>query len=143
LQDERFTSLEKTLQQTIETLLQHLVEIHQKLEAVTALNDASQIPGLSKGYVLASSQGRGNKAQDEQRLNLALLHALHFPTMTHRQEEIAEAHRRTFSWIFHDQQGASRINPSRGRRPWSNFVKWLREDMGVYWINGKAGSNQL
>jgi hypothetical protein len=64
----------------------------------------------------------------EQKINNALLHLLHFPTMTYREQEIAEAHQRTFSWIFYDQQGDSRINSSQGHRPWSNgFVK-----MGVF-----------
>jgi hypothetical protein len=143
LQDERFTSLDRTLQQVIETLLQHLVEIHAKLELMAVQKDASPTTGPMQGDVQPSnveddSQGRELK----QKINNALLHVLPFPTMTHREQEIAAAHQRTFSWIFYDQQGDSRIHPSRGHRPWSNFVKWLREDGGVYWINGKAGSGK-
>jgi hypothetical protein len=143
LQDERFTSLDRTLQQVIETLLQHLVKIHAKLELMAVQNDASPITGPVQGDVRPSNvedDSEGRKL--EQKINNALLHLLHFPTMTYREQEIAEAHRRTFSWIFYDQQGDSRINYSQGYRSWSNFVKWLHEDGGVYWINGKAGSGK-
>jgi hypothetical protein len=143
LQDERFTSLDRTLQQVIETLLQHLVKIHVKLELIAVQNDASPTTGPIQGDVRTSTARDYGQGRDlEQKINNALLHVLHFPTMTFREQEIAEAHQRTFSWIFYDLQEEIRINPSQGHRPWSNFVKWLREDGGVYWINGKAGSGK-
>jgi hypothetical protein len=143
LQDERFISLDRTLQQVIETLLQHLVKIHAKLELIAVQNDASPTAGPMQGDVRPSNVENDSQGRElEQKINNALLHLLHFPTMTYREQEIAEAHQRTFSWIFYDQQGDSQINPSQGHRPWSNFVKWLREDGGVYWINGKAGSGK-
>jgi hypothetical protein len=132
-----------TLQQVIETLLQHLVKIHAKLELMAVQNDASPTTGPIQGDVRTSTTEDDGQGRDlEQKINNALLHVLHFPTMTHREQEIAEAHQRTFSWIFYEQEGGSRIYPSHGRRPWSNFVKWLREDGGLYWINGKAGSGK-
>ena len=63
-----------------------------------------------------------------------LLGSLHFPEIDTRQEEVSDAHRQTFEWIFDDSYQAI--------YPWDNFVGWLRESGGIYWINGKAGSGK-
>lgn len=63
-----------------------------------------------------------------------ILDCLHYRQRTDRVEEVALAHRRTFQWIFRD--------PEPLRKPWSNFVKWLKQGKGCYWICGKAGSGK-
>lgn len=63
-----------------------------------------------------------------------LLKSLWFQTITDRYEEIAEAHKRTFEWIFQD-------SPYEEAR-WSNFAHWLSQGDGLYWIQGKAGSGK-
>jgi hypothetical protein len=62
-----------------------------------------------------------------------ILKSLWFDTMTERYEEITEAYRKTFQWIFRDSDKEGQ---------WSNFVDWLRSDNGLYWINGKAASGK-
>ena len=62
-----------------------------------------------------------------------ILGSLRYPTMMERYEEITEAHRETFEWIFR--------NPD-GEKPWSDFSQWLRSQNGIYWINGKAASGK-
>ena len=59
---------------------------------------------------------------------------MYFSEIKARQEEIAEAHKSTFQWIFDDAG-------QRGHR-WSNFVQWLESGHGIYWISGKAGSGK-
>jgi hypothetical protein len=72
-----------------------------------------------------------------------LLESLAFTTMKDREEEVTEAHRNTFNFIFDEsltsQLGDMTIAPSG-----NNFVQWLRGsgDSGVYWISGKAGSGK-
>jgi hypothetical protein len=61
-----------------------------------------------------------------------ILDDLFFPALRARQEELKEAHKQTFQWIF-DRTGAA-------LRPWSNFAEWLEGGQAIYWINGKAGS---
>lgn len=63
-----------------------------------------------------------------------ILDDLFFPALKARQEELKEAHKHTFQWIF-DSTGAA-------LRPWSNFTEWLEGDQAIYWINGKAGSGK-
>jgi hypothetical protein len=45
--------------------------------------------------------------------------------MNDRYDEIAEAHKQTFRWIY--------------ERPELKFVDWLKAGKGIYWISGKAG----
>ena len=63
-----------------------------------------------------------------------LLKSLWFAEILMREETIAEAHAKTFQWIF-DKSG-------RAVRPWSNFNVWLENGEGIYWISGKAGSGK-
>ena len=64
----------------------------------------------------------------------ALLNSLYYPHMKDRWERISEAHAKTFDWAL---QGTD-----RGPRPWSDLGKWLRQQEGIYWISGKAGSGK-
>jgi hypothetical protein len=52
--------------------------------------------------------------------------------MNDRYERVADAHRNTFLWAFCD--------PKHLHKPWDNFVEWLSESNGIYWIQGKAAS---
>jgi hypothetical protein len=67
-------------------------------------------------------------------VNTTILEQLSYPHMTNRYEEIHEAHSKTFDWIFSGTEQSD--------LPWSDFVKWLRQDANIYWINGKAGSGK-
>jgi hypothetical protein len=63
-----------------------------------------------------------------------ILENLSFASMRDREEDVAEAHHKTFEWIFTDENST---------RVGSNFLQWLKEDNeGIYWINGKAGSGK-
>lgn len=64
----------------------------------------------------------------------ALKDSLLFPAMNHRKEQIQDAHSDTFHWIFDDCPTAE--------DQWDCFGCWLRNDKGLYWINGKAGSGK-
>ena len=70
----------------------------------------------------------------EREQHTRLLDSLWFAEIDIRQENIADAHKKTFGWIF-DQSG-------RAVLPWNNFVAWLENGEGIYWISGKAGSGK-
>ncbi|KAH6845538.1 hypothetical protein B0I37DRAFT_380479 [Chaetomium sp. MPI-CAGE-AT-0009] len=59
----------------------------------------------------------------------AILDTLHFSQIKEREFSIAEAHRETFQWIF-------------GEKGRNKFVRWLRQNDGIYWVAGKAGSGK-
>jgi hypothetical protein len=83
---------------------------------------------------------KGFKATTEQesmhcrRVQEKILQGLRFPGMTDRYEQVSSAYEQTFEWIF--------SHPEPDQVPWSNFVVWLEQGGGVYWINGKAGSGK-
>ena len=54
--------------------------------------------------------------------------------MNDRREWIPEAHAKTFNWAL---QGMNQVS-----LPWSDLKKWLRQEEGIYWVNGKAGSGK-
>ena len=68
-----------------------------------------------------------------------ILDALVFKSMTERQEEVAEAHKKTFEWIFQN-------TASREGSPGHSFLDWLSgknaKENDIYWISGKAGSGK-
>jgi NACHT domain len=64
---------------------------------------------------------------------MRILNALHFREEDDRQETVAEAHQRTFQWIFDIHS----IDDS-----FSDLAEWLKVGHGCYWINGKAGSGK-
>jgi len=85
---------------------------------------------------LLADKGK-NTVKRDRMVNEFVFASLRFPTIRHREEAICAAHQRTFSWIFGSCQ-----QETANTRPWSNFVEWLSEDGGIYWINGKAGSGK-
>ena len=72
------------------------------------------------------------RAEREQ--HTRVLESLWYAEILVREETIAEAHRKTFQWIF-DRSG-------QAVRPWSNFTSWLEDGEDIYWISGKAGSGK-
>jgi hypothetical protein len=63
-----------------------------------------------------------------------ITNSLRYSSMTHRYEDVIEAHPSTFNWAFE--------NPTEEQLPWSNLTDWLRAGDGVYWVCGKAGSGK-
>ena len=74
------------------------------------------------------------RRQAEREQHTHLLDSLWFAEILHREENIVDAHKKTFRWIF-DESG-------RAVRPWDNFFAWLENGEGIYWISGKAGSGK-
>ena len=62
--------------------------------------------------------------------------------MKDREEEVTEAHKKTFEWIFSQDEPNVTIDVTS--KPPTKFSEWLRTDTkgGIYWINGKAGSGK-
>ena len=73
-------------------------------------------------------------ASDMYSMENQALRSLVFDVKPDREEEIAEAEKGTFDWIFGE--------PTDPDRPWDSFNHWLRHQDGVYWIAGKPGSGK-
>jgi hypothetical protein len=143
LQEERFTSLDDSLQRNIDPLLRYLIEIHSKVHGGRTVESHGARIATLKRTCVCSAENLAAKAKGIHReVDSALLRALRFSSMTHRAMEIAESHRKTFLWLLHQCTSQTCEHLSHGARPWSNFIQWLRDDSGIYWINGKAGSGK-
>lgn len=64
---------------------------------------------------------------DEKRQSI--LRSLYYEQLREREFAITDAHTKTFQWVFGDNTTFK-------------FREWLREQNGVYWITGKAGSGK-
>ncbi|PLB37993.1 uncharacterized protein BDW47DRAFT_125696 [Aspergillus candidus] len=74
------------------------------------------------------------RVQDFGVVQSKVLDCLHFRQIDHRYDTVLDAHRDTYQWIYQ--------SPEIDGKPWSNFVQWLEQGHGCYWVNGKAGSGK-
>lgn len=109
------------------------------------------------------------KAERDTLARKRILESLRFSSMKERLERIPEAYEETFDWVYHEENdqsfpSSSNVDHASGeldqlsdnvldsprttqrqeenRRPWSNFVQWLRGEETLYWITGKPGSGK-
>lgn len=79
-----------------------------------------------------------------------ILEHLRFPDFANRYEQIEEAHKKTFEWIFKDQvehrdpctQSSSSSSQNDSSQSQIGFVDWLKGDGNLFWITGKPGSGK-
>ena len=100
------------------------------------LKHLTRLESLSIKLHITHELQQAKDDRDDKHFRGKLHKSLWFSEIHRRQETVAEAHRKTFQWIFEPNT----FNHS-GRR-WKNFVQWLREGDGTYWISGKAGSGK-
>lgn len=161
---ERFNALDSRSQLIVDSLLERRKEFSEELRdqtlAIAQLLSRSEVAILdhleeSKVRILGTMQEalrdtnlsptvndqllRSKCAEElcRERTEKSLLEGpggLQFTAMMQRQNEVTEAYRKTFEWIYQD--------PVRNSRPWSSFINWLQYENGIYWINGKAGSGK-
>ena len=131
-------------------------DLQSHTEIITALLDRDREGDQRHGGVLDNirerSSGFATTEKDEKdyfeiqlreaflRRTIAqrIVNSLQYENISERYEGVSEAHKKTFEWIFEPRDEKSDLD----RPYWSDFVKWLREGDGIYWINGKAGSGK-
>ena len=99
-------------------------------DLVDAIHRDAQ-PTLALGNDIAE---RAETRVREQRLQARLLESLRFSELSDRHSRIAEAHDKTFQWIYR--------HPRVENNSWKSFTNWLQGDTLLYWITGKAGSGK-
>jgi len=62
-----------------------------------------------------------------------ILASLGYTEMEYRQSSITDTGRSSYGWIFEQ---------SINGQPSTRYVPWLREDDGIFWVTGKAGSGK-
>lgn len=79
----------------------------------------------------------GAKQDRDRFLQGRMLESLKFTDMRDRYETIAEAHQKTFDWVFHNNDGDNEPDGT-----WNNFSDWLKSNKPLYWLTGKPGSGK-
>lgn len=71
-----------------------------------------------------------------------ILESLAYKSMHDREEEVVQAHRKTFEWVFTDDANRSSSSITTGAK--SGLSTWFAQDtLGpIYWITGKPGSGK-
>jgi hypothetical protein len=119
--------MQDIVQSLLKTRLAQSTELQKHFDA---LSESQKREHAQTRATFVYSDGEKRKS----RVQLTLLESLRFPMMNHRYEKIAQAHKRTFLWIFKD--------PQRQQKPWDNFKEWLSTGDGTYWVQGKAASGK-
>lgn len=117
----------------VQTIIRSLAQSPQSFEELKTLIQAENMT-IKEHISTTLGQQRSDLAHKEYRQQF--LQSLWYPEIYSRQERVREAHQKTFQWVFerHD------FDESTPR--WTNFVDWLEQRGGLYWISGKAGSGK-
>ena len=134
-QEDAFSELHDQLQHFIARLASGFFKSDQVIrsEATRTRNLVTTEHASTREHITKTMRNLQLDQAADQRKQ-ALIQSLLFPEIILRQEQIDDAHERTFEWIF-DESGEE-------LRLWSCFVTWLKTGSGLYWINGKAGSGK-
>ena len=121
----------RTLDARYQAIADSLLQRHRSFDELKSVVQSENVATQERiSDLLRIHQKMLSEKESSQRL----LNSLHFPDIHCRQEQIADAHYETFQWIFDASPSAI--------RPWDNFVEWLENGEGTYWINGKLGSGK-
>ena len=66
-----------------------------------------------------------------------IVNNFYIPQVTERQQQIAEAYRKTYRWVLEPRPG--------GTLPWDSFISWLRDPFSesrIYWVHRKIGAGR-
>ncbi|KAF2184046.1 hypothetical protein K469DRAFT_454529, partial [Zopfia rhizophila CBS 207.26] len=124
--------LENSFKNNVEDAKGEIISAIQMLDwTTTSANwERGRTYSASSPQIQERLQSDARKKDDFKR---QVFRSLRFSTMTERLEDISEAHKRTFQWVYsHDGENIK----------WNNFVDWLEHKDGIYWIQGKPGSGK-
>lgn len=118
--DNIFSSVE-TIKQMASTHMFSSIETTKQMTS-TPLWDAEHLAQI--GVMLPQISKDGDRIRREQEV----IKSLNYRPRKFRYDNIHDAHRRTFEWVYsppHDQ-----------------LRQWLEEDSGIFWLSGKPGSGK-
>lgn len=111
-----------------------IISVSQGANSFDTVVKAIQSEHRQTRELIVANSRQYQQLQDETENRKRLLQSLWFDELYNRVENIKEAHRKTFEWIFE--------RPEQSTGPWDNFVEWLEKGDHIYWIHGKAGSGK-
>ena len=108
-------------------------------DAIDNLKQRMQALGVNtKNSVSKAIESISNESE-KAGFRQGLLDNLMFADIFSRQEQILDAHKKTFDWIFKDSPKPENTHASKD----TNYSDWLQGSADkIYWIYGKAGSGK-
>lgn len=103
----------------------------QHIEVVSLLHDIRDVQSRH-----VSSAHREVAQESKEMISRRILNSLYFDQEKDRYDDIDSAHKGTFEWIYSEPPSGATGSA------WSNFHNWLRDESGIYWVSGKAGSGK-
>ena len=126
-QDQAFQKLDSNVQKII-------VKLAQSPRSFDELKSLIQAGSASvKGQIIDEFQQHRKQLAHEQDCQ-RFLETLSYPELYRRQETVSEAYQKTFQWVYEPIA----VDGSAPR--WDSIVQWFERGNGIYWISGKAGS---
>jgi hypothetical protein len=130
-QTNQYALLDSRTKEVIKSLLSKRTifaeELESQTEVIAGFHQETQSRIIEKQECMEGKlddvilSSKDKELRHEQKIDeiadMAILGSLRFPTMYDRYERVADAHQRTFEWMFRD--------PTTCANPWSNFSSWL------------------
>lgn len=105
---------------------------NETLSAIEDLQSQSSLGQRRRHNLDTGARKQVELLEKRKKVLSTILEVIGFPLMGAREETVPSAHQSTFKWIFCESDSE--------HGSWTDFIWWLREGAGCYWINGKAGS---
>ncbi|KAJ8129596.1 hypothetical protein O1611_g4033 [Lasiodiplodia mahajangana] len=146
---ERLNELKQNLSATVPQIIVRDSKDHAPVDTATELLEAEgsyTTRNLTKEDIDSIVQSVSNLSFNDRDIatlarEQAFLRGLDFTSRRYRYEDIPEAYKQTFGWIFdpskqqeEEEEGVS----GHGSR----LLQWLRHGNGTFWVSGKAGSGK-
>jgi hypothetical protein len=123
----------KAMQSIVESNKQLATAMTSQTEKIIQRQDVdSSLASTRHNEVLHAITKRSSEKYSIEDVPGAVMDKLYFARKDDRYDDIVTAHQNTFNWALESDDSAD----------WPNLADWLREDGGVYWISGKAGSGK-
>ncbi|KAK3368778.1 hypothetical protein B0H63DRAFT_81443 [Podospora didyma] len=143
------------MMQDIQSQVSALSVMLGRLETLTLQQSVPSYPEMGRNELLDSAVSgqappeprRATKTNHDERLTRAavsrqVLRGLTYQSIAERFEDIEEAHKKTCEWVWQDGAQTTRSYTGKPQPTWSNLNRWLSDQSGVYWINGKAAAGK-
>jgi hypothetical protein len=125
----------KAIQSVVESNKELFTTMTSQTEKIMKRQDADgSLASRRHNEVLHAIGNQKIQEYSIQDVTSRITHRLHFTRKDDRYDDIAAAHQETFNWAL---EGRAKDTIS-----WPSLADWLRQDSGVYWISGKAGSGK-
>jgi hypothetical protein len=139
IREDQIQGLDETSRKVIQSVLESnkelLTTINSQTENIIKRQDAeSSLASMRHNEVLHAITNRKTEKYTIEDVTHTITNKLYFARKDDRYDDIVAAHKDTFNWALEGRAEDS--------RSWPSLADWLRQDSGVYWISGKAGSGK-